>query len=233
MTLAVALISGLLLTLAPLRERALAIGTPSATRAAPAIAPIPLTPMPKGRGAPTPSGTFRITLARAPATAPPTPTPAPPTPLPAFRLEADGPHGCPLIAAGSIVITQGYGEGSHVPSAIWGAIDLAVDSDGDGVAEPAATDGLMVVATHAGVARVFPMSWPGGNFVLIEDAPSGWSTGYAHLSSIAVSDGQLVAAGAPLGTVGSTGQASGPHLHYEVRHGGVNLDPSALVECWK
>src|SRR5262245_8950607 len=219
--LSVALISGLLLTLAPLREHALANDSPAATQAAPATAPMLPTPTPKRRSTPTATAAPRTNLAPTPASEPPTSTLAAPTPLSAFRIEADGPHGCPLIAAGSIVITQGYGEGSHVPSAIWGAIDLAVDSDGDGVAEPAATDGLMVVATHAGVARVFPMSWPGGNFVLIEDAPSGWSTGYAHLSSIAVSDGQLVAAGAPLGTVGSTGQASGPHLHYEVRHGGV------------
>jgi murein DD-endopeptidase MepM/ murein hydrolase activator NlpD len=158
-----------------------------------------------------------------------TPTPLP-TPL--FRLEADGPHGCPLVADGSIVITQGYGEGTHAPAATMGALDLAVDGDGDGSDDPAATDGQLVVATHAGVARVFPMSWPGGNFVLLEDTASGWSTAYGHLSSIAVAEGQFVEAGTPLGTVGSTGDASGPHLHYEVRYGGVNLDPAGLIECW-
>jgi murein DD-endopeptidase MepM/ murein hydrolase activator NlpD len=173
-----------------------------------------------------------------PTRARPTPTAAPATaapsglPAPAFRLEADGPHGCPLpLASGQIVITQGYSEGTHMPAETWGALDLGVDSDGDGVAEPSAVDGMTVVATHPGVAHVSPDSWPGGNFILVENVRDGWSTAYAHLASIAVADGQAVEAGAQLGTVGSTGMATGPHLHYEVRHGGVNLDPAGLIEC--
>jgi len=225
-------IGGLLLTRAPLSQPLLVAGAPAgmaglaATARAPAIPPSTPTSSPERRSAPTPAAaTLRGALA-------PLPTSAPSTPTPAFRLEADGPHGCPLVTSGWIIITQGYGEGTHAPGAIWGAVDLAVDGDGDGVADPAATDGQLIVATHAGVARVYPMSWPGGNFVLVEDAQSGWSTGYAHLSVIDVADGQFVEAGAPLGVVGSTGQASGPHLHYEVRNGGVNLDPAGLVTCW-
>jgi murein DD-endopeptidase MepM/ murein hydrolase activator NlpD len=179
--------------------------------------------------APVPTSAPPISIV-APATA--ISPPALPTPIPAFRLEADGPHGCPLVAGGWIITTQGYGEGTHAPAAIWGALDLAVDGDSDGIADPAATDGQLVVATHAGVARVYPMSWPAGNFVLVEDAQSGWSTAYAHLAVIDVADGQFVEAGAALGAVGSTGQSSGPHLHYEVRYGGVNLDPAGLVTCW-
>jgi transcriptional regulator with XRE-family HTH domain len=230
--LAAALISELLLTQAPLWQPALVASTPAFTS----------TSAVKRRSAPTPPpAPRRGALVAPPTSAPPIPTTAPPTiapstpmptPTPAFRLEADGPHGCPLITTGWILITQGYGEGTHAPAATMGALDLAVDGDGDGAADPAATAGLLVVATHAGVARVFPMSWPGGNFVLVEDAQSGWSTAYAHLDGIAVADGQFVEAGVPLGTVGSTGEASGPHLHYEVRYGGVNLDPSGLITCW-
>ena len=128
-------------------------------------------------------------------------------------------------------MTQGYGEGTHAPAASWGAVDLAIDGDGDGEADPAATDGVTIVATHDGVAHVYPNSWPGGNFVLLEHAQSGWSSGYAHLASFAVADGQAVVAGTPLGVVGSTGMSTGPHLHYEVRYGGMNLDPSGLIEC--
>jgi transcriptional regulator with XRE-family HTH domain len=160
------------------------------------------------------------------------PTPPAPSPTPAFTLGADGPHGCPLIATGGwIVITQGYGEGTHAPAAIWGALDLAIDGDGDGIPEPDTTDGIRIVATHGGVAHVFPDSWPGGNFVLVENKQDGWSTAYAHLGSIAVANEQAVSAGTPLGTVGSTGMATGPHLHYEVRHGGVNIDPTGLIGC--
>jgi len=164
-------------------------------------------------------------------TATPTTT-ATPTPTPAFTLGADGPHGCPLAAGvGHIVITQGYGEGTHAPAAIWGALDLAIDGDDDGNADPDATRGVRVVATHGGNAHVFLGSWPGGNYVRVEDAAKGWSTAYAHLDTVAVADGQQLADGATLGTVGSTGFASGPHLHYEVWHAAENIDPSGLISC--
>jgi murein DD-endopeptidase MepM/ murein hydrolase activator NlpD/transcriptional regulator with XRE-family HTH domain len=151
---------------------------------------------------------------------------------PPAPLESDEPHGCPLIVnQGRIVVMQGYGEGTHAPAETWGALDLGVDGDGDGVADPGATAGIPIVATHDGIAHVFPDSWPGGNFVLVENAQAGWSTAYAHLGSIAVDDGQAVRAGTLLGSVGSTGWATAPHLHYEVRRGGVNLDPSPFLAC--
>jgi len=234
-SVAVALISSLLLIRSPLaNRRPAAVAARVALPTAPAPAPSPrLTPTDAPARQALPPLPPHESSTLAPPTAPPTTPPtAPPTPTPAFRIEADGPHGCPLVAqTGRIVVTQGYGEGTHAPAAIWGALDLAIDSDDDGYADPAATDGATIVATHDGVARVYFDSWPGGNFVLLEDAQTGWSTGYAHMSSIAVADGQAVTAGTPLGTVGSTGLATGPHLHYEVRRGGMNLDPSGLIEC--
>ena len=239
--LAALLISGLLVAQLSLSQPRPAAGAPAGVARAAATAPASTLATPTTTFATPATAGLRGVPASLPTRASPnssvmspttTPSPAPPTPTPAFRLEADGPHGCPLVASGQIIITQGYGEGTHAPAAIWGALDLGVDGDGDGFADPAATDGQLVVATHAGVARVYPRSWPGGNFVLIEDAQSGWSTAYAHLSVIDVVDGQFVEAGAPLGAVGSTGQATGPHLHYEVRYGGVNLDPTGLVTCW-
>lgn len=145
---------------------------------------------------------------------------------------ADGtPARCPIAASGQIVLTQGYGVGTHAPASRWGALDLGVDGDGDGRAEPAATFGALVVATHTGVAQVVLNSWPGGNYVRLTHSDSGWATAYAHLDQVFVTNGQAVEAGAPIGTVGSTGYATGPHLHYEVWRNGVNLDPTPFLQC--
>ena len=184
-------------------------------------------------------GVRNAALAAARPTARPSATPAPTatiaptaTPPPRFTLAADGPHGCPLApAAGKVVLTQGYAEGTHAPADVWGAVDLGVDADSDGNAEPGSTQGQPIAATLGGVARVYPGSWPGGNYVRVENAQAGWNTAYAHLDTIAVTDGQTIATGATLGTVGSTGMASGPHLHYEVWHSGQNIDPTALLGC--
>jgi transcriptional regulator with XRE-family HTH domain len=169
----------------------------------------------------------------APPTAePPSPTQPPPTPTPRFVLAEDGPHGCPLVpAAGRVVLTQAYAVGTHAPASIWGAIDLAIDGDGDGEPEPGATQGLPILVTHGGIARVYLGSWPGGNFVRVVDDRTGWKTAYAHLDTVAVADGQAIPDGAIIGTVGSTGMSTGPHLHYEVWRGGENVDPTKLVGC--
>lgn len=123
--------------------------------------------------------------------------------------------------------------GTHAPASAWGAIDLGIDGDGDGEAEPDSTRGTFVLATHDGVADVWMNSWPGGNFVRVVNEESGWSTAYAHLDGVAVADGQSLTAGTPLGTVGTTGLSSGPHLHYEVWLRGRNLDPTAIAPCWR
>jgi peptidoglycan hydrolase-like protein with peptidoglycan-binding domain len=58
---------------------------------------------------------------------------------------------------------------------------------------------------------------------------NGVRTLYAHLSKASVELGQTVAAGAVVGTVGATGHATGPHLHFEVRVGGAAIDPLAAL----
>ena len=49
---------------------------------------------------------------------------------------------------------------------------------------------------------------------------------YAHFEELSVTIGQLVHRGTVLGVVGSSGRATGPHLHFEVRVGGIPIDPS-------
>jgi murein DD-endopeptidase MepM/ murein hydrolase activator NlpD len=63
-----------------------------------------------------------------------------------------------------------------------------------------------------------------GNLVVVAHA-SGVRTMYAHLSGFAVGTGQVVGIGMPLGTVGASGRATGPHLHFEVRVRGAAVDP--------
>lgn len=84
----------------------------------------------------------------------------------------------------------------------------------------AAPTGTPVAA--AGPGRVSSAGWSsygGGNEIHI-DHPNGLQTWYAHLSSFAVKMGQMVTAGLKIGEVGSTGNSTGPHLHYMVLNGG-------------
>jgi peptidoglycan hydrolase-like protein with peptidoglycan-binding domain len=79
----------------------------------------------------------------------------------------------------------------------------------------------------AGRGQVMFAGWDSsgyGNLVVVEH-PRGVRSWYAHLAGIAVSRGAYVAAGNRIGTVGATGHATGPHLHFEVRVAGAAVDP--------
>jgi murein DD-endopeptidase MepM/ murein hydrolase activator NlpD len=67
-----------------------------------------------------------------------------------------------------------------------------------------------------------------GNSVIIEHLPGVYSL-YYHLDKIEVKEGELVRTGVLLGQSGSTGLATGPHLHWEIRVAGENTDPDAFV----
>ena len=60
--------------------------------------------------------------------------------------------------------------------------------------------------------------------------PNGMSTLYGHLSRIDVANGDAVAPGQRIGLVGSTGYSTGPHLHFEVRRGGAQVNPTKVVD---
>jgi murein DD-endopeptidase MepM/ murein hydrolase activator NlpD len=136
------------------------------------------------------------------------------------------PVGNPLQAANT-VMTQGYGVGSHAPAETWGAVDLAIDGNGDGAADPDGSWNHPIYATHDGVIKVTPNSHPAGNHVWVSN--DEFRTGYSHLADFAVSDGQQVRRGDLIGHLGSSGMSSGPHLDYQVweLQGGswVNVNP--------
>ena len=90
--------------------------------------------------------------------------------------------------------------------------------------------GEPVVASAAGrVVWAGTLAGGWGNLVTVAHV-DGVRTMYAHLSKISVHVGEWVAGGAVVGRVGSTGDATGPHLHFEVRLDGAAVDPlRALV----
>lgn len=118
-------------------------------------------------------------------------------------------------------ITTAFGEGRSI-------------NDGPVTGHHSGTDigndlGTPVVA--AGPGRV---SWAGfmpirGNTVLI-DHGAGVMTGYSHLDSIEASVGEEVEPGQLIGTMGSTGFSTGPHLHWELTIYGVNVDPMTWTQ---
>ncbi len=67
-----------------------------------------------------------------------------------------------------------------------------------------------------------------GNIVIIEHRP-GFETAYAHLSKIEVEEGAFVGRGYKVGEVGTSGLSTGPHLHFEVRVNGAQVDPTEYL----
>ncbi len=84
--------------------------------------------------------------------------------------------------------------------------------------------GTTVYAADGG--KVVLADWNGGygNCIMI-DHGNGYKTLYGHLSVISVSEGQRVSQGAVIGAVGSTGNSTGPHLHFEVYANDSRIDP--------
>jgi len=79
-----------------------------------------------------------------------------------------------------------------------------------------AAAGTPILATAAGVVVRVASDRDYGNLVDI-DHGNGYLTRYAHAQTISVKRGQRVSRGTPIGTVGSTGRSTAPHLHYEIR----------------
>ncbi len=93
----------------------------------------------------------------------------------------------------------------------------------------AASTGTPIMA--AGDARVAFMGWKGGyGRAVILDHGRGYTTLYGHMSAFGkIKPGQRVGQGTVIGRVGSTGLATGPHLHYEFRINGVHRNPLSVT----
>ena len=88
--------------------------------------------------------------------------------------------------------------------------------------------GTPVVSAGPGVVKVARRKGGYGRVVMI-DHGQGVQTRYAHLQSIEVDAGERVSPGMLIGTVGSTGRATGPHLHFELRIDGEAYDPLQVL----
>ncbi len=92
-----------------------------------------------------------------------------------------------------------------------------------------AKEGTPVAAAQGG--RVIFAGERGGYGNAVEILSSnGTKTLYAHLSAIAVEKGSMISAGARIGAVGSTGRATGAHLHVEVKDHGTRVDPEQVLK---
>lgn len=140
------------------------------------------------------------------------PTAAPMPTVPA----AAGAKRIPVLAwpialqAPRIVISQGFRPGHR-------GIDIA------------APTGTAIKAMAAGVVKSVEKAETLYGWKIIVDHGDGVHTWYAHLSAFAVAEGDRIQAGQTIGSVGSTGLSTGPHLHFELRVDDVQLDPRTVL----
>ena len=91
-----------------------------------------------------------------------------------------------------------------------------------------APEGTPILAAHSGTVLVSGWNDSYGNQVLLDNG-AGLSTRYAHMTQTAVTAGEAVTAGQVIGYVGSTGDSTGFHLHFEVMQNGVRVNPLDAV----
>jgi murein DD-endopeptidase MepM/ murein hydrolase activator NlpD len=151
----------------------------------------------------------------------------------AAAIKAGGGNGVfewPMPACNYSCITQGFGCSTfylevYDPACPWPhKIHTGVD-----IAGPY---GTQIVAADTGVAYLYPGSVGYGNLLVIFHG-NGYSTYYGHLSGYApgLRSGEVVPRGTTVAFEGSTGWSTGPHLHFEIRVGGVYKDPCIWLGC--
>lgn len=149
----------------------------------------------------------------------------PPAPEPVLQ-PGDGTVGAvvPVVVGGW---THPLADGTYTLSSSFGVSGPLWSSGQHTGQDFAAPLGTPVVAAAAGRVWVESSSWA-GQLVRI-DHGDGVETRYAHMSRVDVSSGDIVEAGHQVGAVGSEGNSTGPHLHFEVWVDGTAVDPMPYV----
>jgi murein DD-endopeptidase MepM/ murein hydrolase activator NlpD len=136
----------------------------------------------------------------------------------------------PMPTCGHGCISQGFGCNSYwfeqydpncpYPHRIHTGIDIA------------GPWGTPIIAADTGVIYMFPGYYGYGNYIIIIHG-HGYSTLYGHLSSFArgLHSGQIIARGSLIAYEGSTGNSTGPHLHFEIRVNDTPRDPCTWLGC--
>ncbi len=138
---------------------------------------------------------------------------------------AEGGSGGTVYSTGSFIwpvpsctyITSRFGPRYHPVTGLYQSTHTGLDIG--------ASYGDPILASDSGEVFVAGVKGGYGNCVMI-DHGNGYYTLYGHMSSIAVSVGQVVSQGDTVGYVGSTGVSTGPHCHFEIRVDGSPTDPA-------
>lgn len=113
-------------------------------------------------------------------------------------------------------ITSRYGESSSLRKSTHTGLDISAKTGSP----------IKVVAAGKVVCAKYSGSY--GNLIKI-DHGNGIETWYGHTSKMYVKEGQTVEAGTVIGAVGSTGNSTGPHLHFEIRINGTHVNPQKYL----
>ena len=121
---------------------------------------------------------------------------------------------------GHYKITSDFGGRSHPITGVWH------NHGGTDIAAPNGTD---ILSSNDGVVIFAGFHWSYGNYIIV-DHGGGIATLYAHCSRLLAGEGQPVSKGEAIAKIGSTGESTGNHLHYEVRVNGVRKNPMEYLK---
>jgi len=120
-------------------------------------------------------------------------------------------------------LSSGYGYRTNPFGGYSGEFHSGIDFKGN-IGDP-------VYATADGIVERSDWYSGYGNAVVIYHT-QGYQTLYGHLAKVDVEPGQTVKAGDIIGFLGSTGRSTGPHVHYEIRKNGIDIDPTQFLKIY-
>jgi murein DD-endopeptidase MepM/ murein hydrolase activator NlpD len=124
-------------------------------------------------------------------------------------------------------LSQGFGCSPYPFELYWPSCPSKHFHSGIDIAEPR---GQPVMAADNGVVSTYSSCCGYGNYIVLTHG-NGYSSLYGHLAGFNVRNGQLVIRGQVIGFEGSTGNSTGPHLHFEIRFNGEYNDPCSYLGC--